>query len=77
MARWPRTPAHWVGLLAAAALIPFVVIDVINLELWNAGWDIWGGVAGFTVLFLVIAYGLGWGLARVVIWIFRKVRSAF
>lgn len=77
MARWPHTPAHWVGLLAAAALAPFIVIDAINLKFWTGPWDIWAITVGFTVLYCAIAYGLGWGITRVAIWVFTKARGVF
>ena len=61
-----RRLAHWVGGVAAAAVIPFVVNDVVHLKLWEATWDIWAIALGFTVLYCAVAYGIGWGLVRVI-----------
>lgn len=67
----PRRLAHWVGLVAAAALIPFVINDVIKLRLWDAPWHFGAMAVGFTALYCAIAYGIGWGLVRGIARLFR------
>ena len=71
-----RTLARWIGVVAAAAVIPFLVQDFIQLRLWNVGWDMWAIALGSTALYCAIAYALGWALARIGAWIFTAIRAA-